>query len=83
MSKLFMGLALGSSVLVTGCVGGLDKASYATDPVQVETAKGVVTCQLYRHNQVLWDEAIAKPASMTIDEADAVCVNEGYRRLGK
>jgi len=81
MTKLFLGLALGSMVLVTGCAASLDKASYATDPVQVETDQGVVTCQLYRHNQVLWDEAIAKPASMTIEEADAVCLNEGYRRL--
>ena len=83
MSKSLLGLALVSVTAITGCVGGLDKATYATDPVQVETAKGVVTCQLYRHDRVQWDEAIAKPASMSIQEADAVCLNEGYRRAGK
>ena len=83
MSKLHLTIAAASAVIVTGCVGGIDKASYATDPVQVQTEQGVVTCQLYRHDRVIWDEAIDFPKSMSLQQADAVCQDEGFRRLGK
>ena len=81
MTKTMLGLALVSVTTLVGCADGLDKASYATTPVQVETDQGVVTCQLYREDLVLWDEAISKPSSMTIAEADAICQNEGYKQL--
>ena len=83
MSKTLVALACASAFVVTGCVGGIDKASYATDPVQVQTEQGVVTCQLYRHDRVIWDEAIDFPKSMSLQQADAVCQDEGFRRLGK
>ncbi|WP_170348736.1 MULTISPECIES: hypothetical protein [Ruegeria] len=53
-----------------------------TDPVQVQTSKGVVTCQLYRPDRVIWDRAIDYPATkMSVAEADGYCRQEGQRRL--
>lgn len=51
-------------------------------PVEVNTPKGVVTCQLYRPDRVVWDRAINFPATkMSVPEADAYCKQEGQRRL--
>lgn len=53
-----------------------------TTPVQVQTPKGIVTCQLYRPDRVIWDRAIDYPATkMSVPEADAFCRQEGRRRL--
>ncbi|TRD22158.1 hypothetical protein FEV53_05390 [Palleronia caenipelagi] len=73
--KVFAVLVL--AVAAAGCT----QAQYESEPVAVQTAKGPVTCQLYGHNQVVWDEAILRPDSMTDDEANQVCVQEGQRRL--
>ena len=55
-----------------------------TEPVKVNTPKGVVTCQLYRQDRVTWDRAIDFPATrMSVPEADNYCKQEGIRRLGK
>ena len=54
--------------------------SYETDPVQVETPLGVVTCQLYTARLVVWDRAIDRPETMDVTTADAICVQEGKRR---
>ncbi|MES0861408.1 hypothetical protein ABLN87_03520 [Ruegeria sp. SCPT10] len=55
-----------------------------TTPVQVQSPKGVVTCQLYRPDRVTWDRAIDFPATkMSVPEADAICQQEGLRRIGK
>ncbi len=49
-------------------------------PVKVNTPKGVVTCQLYRLDRVIWDRAIDFPATkMSVPEADAYCRQEGER----
>ena len=53
---------------------------YESEPVQVDTPAGVVTCQLYTRNLVLWDRAIDRPETMSVSTADAICVNEGNRR---
>ena len=61
-----------------GC--SINKADYVSEPVEVSTAKGVVTCQLYRDSQVVWDEAVAFPQNrMTLAEADQICKQEGER----
>lgn len=62
---------------VAGC--SLSPVDYETTPVQVKTAKGVVTCQLYTPDRVLWDRAIDRPNSMSVQEGDAVCRAEGER----
>ena len=76
MNKILIPSLLTATVLLAGC---LDKDSYKTEPVQVSTAQGVITCQLYTHEKVLWDEAISAPSGMTIDTADKICFEEGKR----
>ncbi len=71
-------LACAALLALTGCI---DPKDYETTPVKVETAKGVVVCQLYKERQVIWDEAVSIPPGMTIKEGDQICVNEGLRRL--
>ena len=65
-------------LVLSGCLNPRD---FETEPVKLETSKGIVTCQLYRQDQVLWDRAIHRPNSMSVAEADAHCIAEGQRRL--
>lgn len=65
-----------AAVLLSACT----KSNYITAPAKVETPQGVVTCQLYTKERVLWDEAMAKPANMTDEQAHAICRNEGLRQ---
>ena len=64
--------------LLAGCSV---RSGFETTPVEVQTAKGVVTCQLYTNRRVLWDEAISMPSSMGTQEANGICRAEGQRRL--
>lgn len=75
-SLLAAGLA--GALLVSACAPSPEE--YETEPVQVETAQGVVTCQLYQKNLVVWDRAIDRPASMSVKDGDAICKAEGQRR---
>ncbi|MDA5094380.1 hypothetical protein O2N63_09815 [Aliiroseovarius sp. KMU-50] len=76
-SLVFAAMAAG---VLTGCAG---KASFESNPVQIETPNGVVVCQLYTRDRVQWDEAIAVPSGMTKAEGDAYCVQEGYRQYSE
>lgn len=78
--KLFTkGMAvLSCTLILTGC---LSPQYFESDPVKLTTPKGVVICQLYKQNQVIWDRAIDRPESMSVAEADAYCIAEGQRRL--
>ncbi|MEL7256683.1 MAG: hypothetical protein AAFN80_02425 [Pseudomonadota bacterium] len=67
-----------STLILAGCAP--DPRSFETTPVQVKTAKGIVTCQLYTKERVLWDRAIDRPNNMTVREADDVCRAEGIRQ---
>lgn len=69
-----------ASAIVAGCTP--DPAQYETTPVQVETANGTVTCQLYTKDTVLWDRALDWPRSMDYKQADAICKTEGKRQAG-
>ncbi|MCK0139052.1 hypothetical protein [Aliiroseovarius sp. F47248L] len=70
-------VVLGAAVVLSGCV----RASYESTPVEVNTSKGKVTCQLYTPGRVQWDEAIAKPESMSKKEADNICIEQGAKQL--
>jgi len=72
-------LVTSAGFALTAC---MDPESYETPPVKVTTDSGVVTCQLYTRKRVLWDRAIHRPESMTVKAADAICVEEGKRRVG-
>ncbi|WP_171182070.1 hypothetical protein [Ruegeria sp. HKCCD8929] len=66
-----------SAAAVSGCAA---PEYFETKPVEVETPKGVVTCQLYLPEEVAWDQAVLAPPGMSIPEADEICRIEGYRR---
>lgn len=72
--------ALAACAVLAGCT---DLSAFETEPVQVATQQGTVTCQLYRKNQVLLDRAIDAPLGMTIATADRFCQAEGIRRLSE
>lgn len=72
--------AAAAALLATGCVPSPEE--FETEPVRVQTAKGVVTCQLYSPDYVVWDRAIDRPSSMSVQEGDAICKAEGQRRKG-
>ena len=63
-------------------VGHVDPAIYETQSVTISTDAGVVTCQLYTQQQVIWDRAVSAPPGMSIETADAFCRQEGERRKG-
>ncbi|TRD13739.1 hypothetical protein [Palleronia caenipelagi] len=73
--KIFAALAVATAV------AGCSQANFESEPVVVPTEKGPVTCQLYGHNQVVWDEAILKPDTISDNKAHEICINEGTRRL--
>lgn len=79
MSTKLLFSATAMAVVLTGC-GGLDPQSYETTPVQLKTPKGIVVCQLYTREQVLWDRAIDRPGTMSVREADDICRAEGLRQ---
>ncbi len=65
--------------VLTACVPSPEE--FESTPVQVQTPEGVVTCQLYRLDRVVWDRAIDFPATkMSVKEADNYCKQEGERR---
>lgn len=64
-------------LLLAAC--SLDPREYESTPVVLQTAAGPVTCQLYTHEQVIWDRAISRPGSMTVETADNLCRQEGAR----
>ena len=66
---------------ITVLAGCSIKSGFETTPVDVQTSKGIVTCQLYTGERVLWDEAITMASSMGTEEANDVCRIEGQRRL--
>ena len=68
-------ISTASAATLTGCI---DPANYAATPVSVTTETGTVVCQLYRTNNVLWDEAIPIPPGMSISTGDAICKNKGH-----
>lgn len=77
MKKLTLVMAIAATGVMAGCV---DKSAYESNPVQIKTAKGTVTCQLYLRDRVQWDEAIAVPEGMEKAEGDAYCLQEGQRQ---
>ncbi len=69
--------AIACAAALSGCV---PSQSYESAPVQVQTSQGVVTCQLYTKDIVLWDRALSHPTEISAQAADQVCTDEGKRR---
>ena len=68
-------ISTASAATLRGCI---DPANYATTPVSVNIETGTVVCQLYRTNNVLWDEAISIHPGMSISTGEAICKNKGH-----
>ncbi|WP_291734914.1 hypothetical protein [Leisingera sp. F5] len=66
---------------VAGVAGCVSPEQFETTPVQLETSKGIVVCQLYTKDRVLWDRSIGRPQTMSVEEADAICKQEGHRQM--
>ena len=66
--------------ILAGC---LSPEGYESEPVQLQTAQGPVICQLYTRDRALWDRAIHRPQTMTVQTADAIRMAEGERQLGR
>ncbi len=87
MKRVHMTPSIAKKVLFLPLVAGLagcipSPEDLESTPVKVQTSQGVVTCQLYRPDRVIWDRAIDFPADkMSVPEADAYCKQEGQRRL--
>ena len=64
-------------LMLAACVS---PEAYESEPVEVDTPVGMVICQLYTRDLVVWDRAIDRPDTMSVSTADAICVNEGKRR---
>lgn len=78
MLKTAMGLAGLALLTTTGCA--IDPRNFETEPVDVATSRGIVTCQLYTKESVVWDRAIDRPDDMSVQEADDICRAEGSRQ---
>ncbi len=70
-------LVLSGLILATACT--ISPKAYESAPVTVQTSKGAVVCQLYTKEIVEWDRAIQRPQSMSIEEADNICLEAGRR----
>lgn len=77
VSKKSLLLVASASVMLAACAP--DPRSFESTPVKVKTSKGIVVCQLYTRERVLWDRAIDRPEDMSVREADDVCRAEGQR----
>jgi len=77
----FLSLSLLGATLeqVSACT----PADFETDPVTLTTDMGDVVCRLYSNKTVVLDRAIHMPHTMHVGEADALCRQEGERRMKK
>ena len=79
---LKLALPLLTVLIAFGLAGCVSPEDFETEPVRIQTAQGVVTCQLYTRERVLWDRAINRPETMSVAMADQVCQAEGKRQAG-
>jgi hypothetical protein len=74
MYKIILSLACGTCLL-GGCA---PVEVYKTEPVQIQTTRGLVKCQLYLHHIVYLDEAISWPDGVDQSYADRQCLQFGW-----
>ena len=66
-----------AALTLAGCVSSPEQ--YESTPVQIQTDQGVVVCQLYTKERVLWDRSIMRPSGMSVEAADEICRDAGYK----
>ncbi|WP_073130578.1 hypothetical protein [Palleronia salina] len=74
-------LLLLAPLLLAACIADPDQIE--SPEIEVVTDQGTVTCQLYTLRNTLYDRAVLRPASMTDRLANAICRDEGERRLAE
>ncbi len=79
MKKYVAALSIPALVALSACS---NPEHYETDPVQVQTSRGIVTCQIYLTSMVVWDRSIDRPSNMGVKEADEYCRRAGYEIKG-
>jgi len=62
--------------IITGCA---NKKEHETTPIRLNTPEGLVVCQLYALDLIMWDTSITRPKSMSKETADKICIAEGVR----
>lgn len=70
-------LSVVALAVLAGC--SIDPKAYESPPVTVQTRQGPVVCQLYTKEIVRWDRSITRPGAMSVEAADAVCLEAGRR----
>ena len=46
-------------------------------PIRLNTPEGLVVCQLYSLDLIMWDTSITRPKSISKETADKICIAEG------
>ena len=67
-----------SGIMLSACAP--NPADFQTPPVVLQTSEGPVTCQLYRTDMVVWDRAIDRPDTMSVETGDNLCKQAGVER---
>lgn len=70
-----------AGLLVSAC-SIESKSSFESPEVVVTTDAGPVTCQLYTRDELIWDRATLRPSTLTDDQANQICRDEGVRLQG-
>jgi len=67
-----------SGIMLTACAP--NPVDFESSPVVLQTSEGPVTCQLYRADMVVWDRAIDRPDTMSVETGDNLCKQAGVER---
>ena len=62
--------------IITGCA---NKKEHETTPIRLSTPEGLVVCQLYSLDLIMWDTSITWPKSISKETADKIRIAEGAR----
>ena len=61
---------------ITGCA---NKKEHETTPIRLNTPEGLVVCQLYSLDLIMWDTSITRPKSISKETTDTICIAEVAR----
>jgi hypothetical protein len=67
-----------SGIMLSACAP--NPVDFESPPVVLQTSEGPVTCQLYRADMVVWDRAIDRPDTMSVETGDNLCKQAGVER---
>ena len=62
--------------IITDCT---NKKEHETTPIRLNTPEGLLVCQLYALDFIMWDTSITRLKSMIKETANKICISEGAR----